>query len=213
MFTTSRLARGGLLVALSLVLYIVEGLIPVPFIVPGAKLGLANIVTVVALAMLGPRDAFVIVTLRTFLASLITGNLTSFWFSLAGAILSTLVMSLAYIRFREAFSLAGISILGGIFHNIGQLFVASIVVGTYGIYSYLPLLLVAGTCTGYFVGLAASLIIQAMRSNPVFPLYMHDAQDMKDVQAGHQHIQTPYPGNRRERENTARQVTAGQVAK
>ncbi|NPV53349.1 MAG: Gx transporter family protein [Firmicutes bacterium] len=198
---TSRLVRCGLLVAFSLVLYVIEGLIPVPFIVPGAKLGLANIITVVAIALLGPRDAFIIVTVRTFLASLLTGNLTSFWFSLSGAILSTSVMSLAYTRFGEAFSIAGISILGGIFHNIGQLFVASLVVGTYGIYSYLPLLLVAGTCTGYFVGLAASFIIRTMQVNPLFRLHMQES-----YQAGGR-------GENSAARNAAHQATAGQVAK
>ncbi|HHY46807.1 MAG TPA: Gx transporter family protein [Firmicutes bacterium] len=157
-----RLARIAILVSCGLVLYLVEGMIPVPMPVPGAKLGLANIVTLLSIVLLGPVDAFIIVSLRSFLGSLLGGNLTSFWFSLGGAFLATSVMSLAYRYLGRHLSLSGISVLGGVFHNIGQLFVAAIVVRNFGIYFYLPFLLLAGVMTGYLVGFITSMVVRGL---------------------------------------------------
>lgn len=146
--------------ALALVLYVAESFIPVPFMVPGAKLGLANIVTLVVIVLSGTADAFVVVVLRTFLGSLLSGALTSFAFSIVGGALATAVMSVAHKRLGSVFGLVGVSVLGAISHNIGQLFVAGVVVGTMGVYSYLPVLLVAGIATGYFVGIAAGFVLR-----------------------------------------------------
>ncbi|MCR4401296.1 MAG: Gx transporter family protein [Firmicutes bacterium] len=155
--------------ALALVLHAVESLIPVPFMIPGAKLGIANIVTLVAIVLSGPVDAFVVVVLRTFLASLLSGALTSFAFSVVGGALATAVMSLAYRRLGSVFGLVGVSVLGAISHNVGQLFVAGMVVGTMGIYGYLPVLLVAGVATGYFVGIAAGFVLSFLAKAVAFP--------------------------------------------
>ncbi len=156
---TRKLTHIAIFVALALVLHVTESFIPVPFIVPGAKLGLANIVTLVVIVLFGMYDALVVVAIRTFLGSLLSGALTSFAFSVVGGILATLVMSLAHKRFKNVFGLVGVSVLGAVSHNIGQLLVAGVVVGTMGVYSYLPMLLVAGVGTGYFVGVAAGFIL------------------------------------------------------
>lgn len=133
---------------------------PVPFIVPGAKLGLANVVTLIVIVLFGVYDALAVVAIRTFLGSLLSGALTSFAFSIVGGILATLAMSLAHKRLGDVFGLVGVSILGAVSHNVGQLFVAAVVVGTMGVYSYLPMLLLAGVGTGYFVGILAGFILR-----------------------------------------------------
>ncbi|MDI6638909.1 MAG: Gx transporter family protein [Bacillota bacterium] len=160
MTRTRRLTHIAIYVALALVLHVAESFIPVPFMVPGAKLGLANIVTLLVILLSGTYDALVVVALRTFLGSLLSGALTSFAFSIVGGVLATIVMSLVYKRLGGVFGLVGVSILGAISHNIGQLLVAGVVVGTMGVYGYLPVLLVAGVATGYFVGIAAGFVLR-----------------------------------------------------
>jgi heptaprenyl diphosphate synthase len=157
---TQRMTRLALLVALALILHAVEGMIPVPLPVPGAKLGLANIVTLIVIVLSGPGDALLVVMLRTCLASLLSGRLSSFAFSIAGGALATLVMSLAYRQLRHVLGLSGISILGAVAHNIGQLAVACIILGTPAILVYLPALLITGVATGFFVGLTAGYALQ-----------------------------------------------------
>ncbi len=162
---TQRITRLALLVAVALILHAVESVIPAPLPVPGAKLGLANIVTLIVIVLSGPRDALLVVALRTFLASLLSGRLSSFAFSIVGGVLATLVMSLAHRRLPHVFGLSGISILGAVAHNVGQLLVACIVLGTPAIFSYLPVLLITGVATGFFVGLTAGYALQHLRSN------------------------------------------------
>jgi heptaprenyl diphosphate synthase len=159
-WNTQRITRLALFVALALILHAVESMIPAPLPVPGARLGLANIVTLIVIVLTGAGDALLVVGLRTFLASLLSGRLTSFAFSIVGGVLATLAMSLAYRRLRHVLGLAGISILGAVAHNIGQLLVAWAVLGTPAIFSYLPALLLTGVATGFFVGLTAGYSLQ-----------------------------------------------------
>ncbi|MGE5573980.1 MAG: Gx transporter family protein [Bacillota bacterium] len=160
MTRTRRLTHIAIYVALALVLHVTESFIPVPFMVPGAKLGLANIITLIVIVLSGAYDALVVVALRTFLGSLLSGALTSFAFSIVGGLLAAVVMSVAQRRLGRVFGLVGVSVLGAVSHNIGQLLVAGVLVGTIGIYSYLPVLLVAGVATGYFVGITAGFILR-----------------------------------------------------
>jgi heptaprenyl diphosphate synthase len=149
----------ALLVAQAIVLNIIERMIPVPFITPGAKLGLANIITVVAIYMLTLKDTFAIVVLRVIMASLLVGNMTGFFYSLSGGVLSLLAMYIAYKIGRNGISIIGISIIGAVFHNIGQVIIAAIVIQNIKITTYLPVLLIAGIGTGIFVGLTAKQLI------------------------------------------------------
>ncbi|NPV80144.1 MAG: Gx transporter family protein [Firmicutes bacterium] len=157
-----RLTSIAILISCSLILYLVEAMIPVPLPVPGAKLGLANVVTLISIVLLRPYDALLVVAVRCLLGSLLSGNLASFWFSIAGSTLATIVMSIAFSRFNSYLSLAGISVLGGVFHNIGQLFVAAIMVQSFGIYFYLPFLIIAGVISGYLVGLIAQMTLRGL---------------------------------------------------
>jgi heptaprenyl diphosphate synthase len=166
--TTRKIVLLALFIAQALVLSIVESWIPVPAVVPGLKLGLANIITIVVIIFFNFESAFVVMALRTFLASLFTGGPVTLIYSAAGGILSTLVMSLLYYRYRKYFSITGISIAGAVFHNIGQLIAASIVMHDLAVISYLPLLLGAGIITGFFIGACGSFLEKALRRAKLF---------------------------------------------
>lgn len=147
----------ALLTAISLVLFLVEGLIPLPFIAPGAKLGLANIVTVFALYALGPRSCLLIVLIRTGLASFFGGGPTVFLYSLAGGLMSLAVMSL--LKRTACFSLLGVSAAGGFAHHTGQLLIAAWAADTLAIFRYLPILGTCGLITGLLIGLMSIKVI------------------------------------------------------
>ena len=154
----------GVLVAQALVLYTIERCIPVPFIIPGAKLGLANLIIVIALYTLNNyKECMTLIGLKLILSTLIMGSLSTFLFGLGGTIFSFLGMVLVKEVFKEKVSCIGVSTVGGVFHNIGQLLVASLVVKNLGILSYLPFLSLAGIVTGVFIGITANYILKHMR--------------------------------------------------
>ncbi len=156
--TSNRVALYGLLIALAFVLSYIETLFPVYLGAPGVKLGLANLVTVIALYGLGVKEAFAINLVRVILAGFTFGNMASILFGLAGALLSLLLM--ATCKYFRLFDMAGISILGGVAHNIGQFLIAAFVTKTFGVFSYLPVLLIAGTVAGALIGLLGGLILK-----------------------------------------------------
>lgn len=153
---TKRMVLLSILVAIALVIYLIEAQIPVLF--PGIKLGLANSISLVALILLGWKEAFLIMVLRTLLGSMFGGSLSAFMFSIAGGVLSNLVMVLLYKCFKNSIGIPTISVCGAVFHNIGQLLVASFIVQDLRIYIYLPVLLVSAIVTGYFIGILASIL-------------------------------------------------------
>lgn len=149
----------AMMTAAAIILHYVEGLFPVPVNLPGIKLGLANVVSLVALYLFGTAPAFTILVLRVLMTSFLYGGLSSVIFSMAGGILSVLAMTVIY-RFREkGFSILSASVMGGIFHNIGQISAAVVVLGTPAIFSYLPVLMVSGIATGVATGLLAGIIV------------------------------------------------------
>ena len=155
--TSNRVALYGLLIALAFVLSYVETLFPVYLGAPGVKLGLANLVTVIALYGLGVKEAFAINVVRVLLSGFTFGNMSSILFGMAGA-----VLSLFYGCMQKAppFDMTGISIIGGVAHNIGQFLVAAFVTKTFGVFSYLPVLLIAGTVAGALIGLLGGIILK-----------------------------------------------------
>ena len=152
-------ARIAILTALSLILFLLEGLLPLPLPVPGAKLGLAAVVTLVALYML-PRtcDAFLVLLLRILLAAAFGGGIAPMLYSLAGGAGSFAAMAL--LKARTSFSVVGISAVGGFLHNMGQLGVAPAVMQTDALLIYAPVLGIAGILTGLAVGLLTKQILQ-----------------------------------------------------
>lgn len=157
----------GLFIAQSLVLYVVEGMLPVPFIAPGAKLGLANLITVIALYSLPhKRDVCLILLVRIILSTAFGGGINAFFYSLAGAAFSLGIMLV--LQKTGKFSLIGVSTAGGIFHNLGQVIVASLVVQNIKIMLYLPILSVAGTGTGILIGITALFTLRHLQKLPIY---------------------------------------------
>ena len=154
----SKAAYFGVFTALALIFSYVETLIPIQFGVPGIKLGLANLIIVIVLYKTDWREALLLSVVRIILAGFIFGSLFSIIYSLAGGILSLAVMAL--LKRTDRFSVAGISIAGGVCHNIGQLIVAMVVVETYQVGYYLPVLLIAGLITGAVIGAIAGEVLK-----------------------------------------------------
>ncbi len=156
-----RIAYLGMLIALAFIFSYIETIIPFTFAVPGIKLGLANIVVMVGLYLLGEKDAFLLSVVRIVLVGFTFGNLSMMAYSLGGGMLSYLVMVIA--KKAGVFSMKGVSILGGVFHNVGQIMVAMVVLETKQLIYYLPPLMVAGTVTGFFVGLLGTMITERIK--------------------------------------------------
>lgn len=156
--TIHRTTRIALLTALSLILFILEGFLPLPLPVPGAKLGLAAIVTLIALYTMSTRDAALMLTLRIVLASAFGGGLAPMLYSLAGGAASFAAMAL--LKRCTQFSIVGISAAGGFLHNMAQLLVAAAVLETTALFVYAPVLGIVGILTGILIGIAAQIILQ-----------------------------------------------------
>ena len=155
---TKKVAYGGLFLALALVASYVETLIPLQIGIPGVKIGLANGVIMVLLYMVNAKETYAVSIGRIVLAGFLFGNLMMIAYSLAGGMLSLTVMVL--LRKIKGFSPVGVSVAGGVAHNVGQLVVAAIVLETSRLIYYLPVLLISGTIAGIFVGVIAGEIIK-----------------------------------------------------
>ena len=160
---TRKIARMGLLVALSMILSYVESLIPAFVAVPGVKVGLANIVVIFALYTLGPIEALIVSLLRVILSSFLFGSVLSLLYSLSGALLSLSGMIL--MKKLKIFSTTVVSVTGGVLHNVGQILVACLVLETDVLLYYLPVLRLSGTITGAVIGIIASLVIKRLENN------------------------------------------------
>lgn len=155
---SKRVAVCGLLIGLAFVFSYLESLVPISIGVPGIKLGLANLVVVVALYVLDKRDAFFISMIRILISGLIFSGAFSLVYSFAGGIISFCVMLLA--QKNKHLSVTGVSVLGAAFHNTGQILVAAIVMQTVQIVYYLPVLLLSGAVSGALIGIASNIIIE-----------------------------------------------------
>ena len=153
----------SLLVSIGLALSIIESMMPVPFIAPGAKLGLSNMVILITLVIFGFKEALTVGILKSIIFTLATGSISSLFYSLSGSILSCLIMYIIYSKFSEIFSLIGVSIFGAVAHNTAQVLVASLMMNNFKIFSYLPILLLTSLFTGYFVGLASIYITKNLK--------------------------------------------------
>ena len=146
-----QVALYGMLTALAFILSYVESLVPVTVGIPGVKLGLANLVVVIALYTLDLKGAFVISAVRIVLSGLTFGGLFSMLYSLAGGLFSFVVM--AILSRKKVFGTVGVSVCGGVAHNIGQLLVAMAVLETESVWYYFPVLLISGSVAGVLIGL------------------------------------------------------------
>lgn len=155
----------SLLVSIGLALSVLESAIPLPIAMPGARLGLSNMVILVTLITFGFKDAIKVSILKSIILMLVTGSVSSFIYSISGAILSTLMMAISYRYFTPIFSIIGVSIIGSISHNFAQVSVASFMMNNLRIYTYLPFLMLIGLFTGYFVGLSSRYIVKNLMNN------------------------------------------------
>ena len=153
-----KVALYGILIALAFIFSYVEALIPLPVPVPGMKLGLANLVNVVGLYTVGAAGTIAVGLIRIVMVGFTFSNPGSMLYALSGGILSLAAMALA--KKMDWFDKTGVSILGGVCHNIGQLSMAAWITGTASVFSYLPVLLVAGVITGAVIGLLGGLVTE-----------------------------------------------------
>ena len=158
---TKRLTQAALLTAIALTIFMVEAQLPALAPIPGMKLGLANIVTVYAMFLLGPADTLAILLCRIVLGSLFAGQLMSMLYSLGGGLSCYMVMLLLRnLLTKKQIWVCGI--IGAIAHNIGQICVAIGITRTSALLYYLPLLMVSGILTGCFTGLCAQFLTNRM---------------------------------------------------
>ncbi|QOV20775.1 Gx transporter family protein [Blautia liquoris] len=141
----------GLYTAVAILLGYIESLLPVITAVPGMKIGLANLAIVLVLYQFGPLAAFMVQIVRILAVGFLFGNLFGIAFSLAGGMSSLIVMTL--IKHQTVFGITGVSVAGGVTHNIGQILIASALVKNNQIMYYLPALIVTGVTTGLLIGL------------------------------------------------------------
>lgn len=156
--STKKISGIGLMIALAYVLSYIESMLPINVGIPGIKVGLSNIVVIFSLYVFEPLTALGIAIVRIILSGLTFGSLASLMYSFVGGILSFLAMCL--LKKLDFLSINGISVVGGVSHNIGQIIVAMFVLQTKLIIYYLPALLISGTIAGVVVGIAGGLIIK-----------------------------------------------------
>lgn len=156
---TKRITFLALFASLALLLSYVEMLLPPIFVsVPGIKMGLPNIVIILILYRFGVKEAALVSFVRLIISTMLFGNVTMLWYSLAGAVLSITVM--AIIKKMDFLSTVGVSVAGAIMHNIGQIIVAMLLMHTAEIAYYLIVLAITGTISGVFIGLCGALVIK-----------------------------------------------------
>lgn len=152
----------GLLLAFALILSYIETLIPLNIGIPGIKLGLANLAVLLCLYLFDWKEALLLTTIKALLSGLLFGNLFMIIYSLAGAWLSCLTM--IAMKKSQWFHVPVVSAAGGVMHNAGQLLVAAFVVKTYGIFYYIPILIIAGLVLGLIIGSVASLVLPYIKN-------------------------------------------------
>ena len=152
-----RIIITGLFTALAIILHLVENIIPMSALVPGAKIGLANIANLLGLVLFGFVSGLEILLLRVLMVALLAGSFLSinFYLSLSGGLLAYLIMSFLYYYGKDRFSLLGISVAGAFFHNLAQLIIAYFIIKNTGIFYYLPYLMLLSVPSGISIGLVS----------------------------------------------------------
>lgn len=163
--TTQRMTRLALLAAAAVVLGYIEGILSAFMLLPpGIKLGLANTVLLYSIYLLGPGYSVVLMILKVVLTGFMSGNLASaFFYSMGGGALSLVMMLLARFLGRDNISIVGVSVVGAVFHNVGQLLVAALILRTPGLMFYIFPLMIAAVVTGVITGLAGRQIVRVLK--------------------------------------------------
>ena len=162
MAKTKKLCFMAVLTAIALTIFMIENQLPSPVPIPGIKLGLANIITLTAMAILGRKEAGAILAARIIMGAIFAGSPSTFIYSAAGGILAYIVMCVTIGLFKEN-QLWIVSALAAIAHNAGQLGACALIVKTPGSFAYAPILAASGVITGVFTGFAAIYLIRAVK--------------------------------------------------
>ncbi|MBR5467629.1 MAG: Gx transporter family protein [Firmicutes bacterium] len=157
---SKKVAYYGIFAALAILMGYVEAIIPMPA-PPGIKLGLSNVIVVLCLYTMGVKSAFFISIVRVFISALLFKGFVSMWYALAGATLSFAVMALLF-KMKKV-SIVGVSAAGGVFHNIGQLIIASILLGRSVVLFMMPMLMVSGVVTGVIIGIIGKYCVEHVK--------------------------------------------------
>lgn len=157
---SKKVALYGLFIALAFIFSYIESQIPIPFPIPGIKLGLANLVVIIAIYGIGSKEAFVLSMVRILLVGITFRDPFSLVFSFAGGLMSW--TSMVTLKKLKLFSMIGISIIGGIAHNIGQIIVAIIYVNNTSLVFYLPFLMISGVVGGTLIGMLGAIVIKRL---------------------------------------------------
>lgn len=158
--STKELVVTSLMIAVSMILSYVESLLPTFVPIAGVKIGLANIPTVIMLVLVGVPSAVCVSVVRVFLSALLFGNASTLLYSLFGAAFSLLAMAL--LKRIGRFSAVGISVGGGVFHNLGQILAAAILMRSTAILYYFPVLVIFGVLSGTLIGIASGLLAKRL---------------------------------------------------
>jgi len=165
-----------ILICNAILISLLELLIPVPIPVPGVKLGLANIITIIAIVFLDLKDVLLIVSTRCLVTAVLSKGITALPFSLTGGILSALVMWLCYRKMSRWLSIKGISVAGAITHNVAQLSVASLILGESVLLYYLPVLMISAVVTGLITGFISELTVEKIKERDLFKVTTLDSR-------------------------------------
>lgn len=158
-FSAKRIATLALLTAMGLIMFMVESLFP-PLFIPGAKMGLSNIFSLLALFLLGPIDAFVLVVVRVVLGSMFAGNMSALMYSLSAGVVSVIASAILVEFAYPKVSIVAISIVAAVLHNLTQNVVYCLVSNTPELFFYMPILAVIGVLAGVIVGFAVWFILR-----------------------------------------------------
>lgn len=160
---TKKIPYYGLFAALAILMGYVEMMLPVPVPIPGIKLGLANVIIIIMLYFMDTKSAFFVSLIRVLLSGLLFAGFAGVLYSLAGAMCSFAMMAL--LKKTGKFSIVGVSLAGGVFHNVGQVAVAAMAVENVKMLYYLPFLLVSGVVTGVLIGIVAKTALGYLKRN------------------------------------------------
>jgi heptaprenyl diphosphate synthase component I len=170
--SVKKIAIIAIFISLALILSYVDSLIPLTIMVPGIKIGLANVVIIFSLYMLGFNTALFISIIRVILSSVLFGSILTFAYSMTGAMLSILVMVI--LKNKVKLSTLTISIIGAVMHNIGQILMAIILMNTKEIIYYLPILMITGMISGTIIGIISALLIKFFKKNKIVDWWYND---------------------------------------
>lgn len=159
---TKKLALMAVLTAIALTIFMIEAQIPAPVPIPGVKLGLANIITLTTMLILGRKEAGAVLTVRVIMGAVFAGSPASLLYSAMGGLFAYIVMCLLVGLVPEK-RLWALSALSAVAHNMGQLLACVLVVKTPGVFVYAPALIVSGIITGAFTGWGAMYLVRALK--------------------------------------------------